>query len=59
MWVGEYVEVIEDYWPGVPADSMKCACGLNRTCADPRLGCNCNIGDKKERLSCWFEFIDT
>ena len=40
---------MSDYWPGAPAGSMKCACGVNRTCANPGLACNCDIGDEKWR----------
>ena len=48
-WVGGDYEPVSDYWPGAPAGSMKCACGVNGTCADPRLACNCDIGDKTWR----------
>ncbi|CAH3180818.1 unnamed protein product, partial [Porites lobata] len=34
------------YWGGAtPADSYKCACGVNNTCADRRRGCNCDKND--------------
>ena len=35
------------YWGGAtPADSYKCACGVNNTCADPNYGCNCDKNDE-------------
>ena len=37
------------HWAGAPAGSGKCACGVNRTCANPRLFCNCDVGDRKWR----------
>ena len=49
LWGGGGVKTITDHWPGAPAGSNKCACGVNRTCADPRLPCNCDIGDKTWR----------
>ena len=34
------------YWGGAtPADSYKCACGVDNTCADSRRGCNCDAND--------------
>ena len=34
------------YWGGAtPADSYKCACGVNNTCADSSSGCNCDKND--------------
>ena len=34
------------YWGGAtPADSYKCACGVNNRCADSRRGCNCDKND--------------
>ena len=48
-WLGRSTELITDHWPGAPAGTGKCACGMNRTCADPKLSCNCDIGDKKWR----------
>lgn len=45
----EMYQVVRNYWPGAPAGSMKCACGLNGTCADPRFACNCDIGDETWR----------
>ena len=45
-WMGpRHDNSISDHWPGAPAGSNKCACGVNRTCADPTLPCNCDIGD--------------
>lgn len=46
---GGDLELVSDYWPGAPAGSMRCACGVNRTCSDPGLACNCDIGDEKWR----------
>lgn len=46
---GAAVKTITDHWPGAPASSNKCACGVKGTCADPRLPCNCDIGDKTWR----------
>ena len=33
------------YWGGASPDSSKCACGMNKTCADTRYGCNCDKDD--------------
>ena len=34
------------YWGGATlADSYKCACGVNNTCADSSSGCNCDKND--------------
>ena len=34
------------YWGGAtPADSYKCACGVDNTCADSSRGCNCDKND--------------
>ena len=33
------------YWGGASEDG-KCACGINKTCADPNYGCNCDKNDK-------------
>ena len=34
------------YWGGAtPANSYKCACGVNDTCANPIYGCNCDKND--------------
>lgn len=41
--------LISDHWPGAPACSNMCACGVNGTCADPSLSCNCDIGDNTWR----------
>lgn len=41
--------LVFDHWPGAPAGSYKCACGVNGTCADPKLPCNCDIGDETWR----------
>lgn len=49
LWGGGGVKTVTDHWPGAPAGSNKCACGVNGTCADPRLPCNCDIGDKTWR----------
>ena len=46
---GDAMKTVTDHWPGAPAGSNKCACGVNGTCADPRLPCNCDIGDKTWR----------
>ena len=38
------------YWGGAtPADSYKCACGVNNTCANSSLGCNCDKNDEELR----------
>ena len=34
------------YWGGATADSNKCACGMNNTCADPSRTCNCDNNDQ-------------
>ena len=49
LWGGAGAKTVTDHWPGAPAGSNKCACGVNGTCADPRLPCNCDIGDKTWR----------
>ena len=50
QWKGPGLgSLISDHWPGAPAGSHKCACGVNGTCANPRLPCNCDIGDKTWR----------
>ena len=36
------------YWGGA-TESGKCACGMNNTCANNNLGCNCDENDKKWR----------
>ena len=33
------------YWGGATSESGKCACGVNKTCADPSRGCNCDKND--------------
>lgn len=34
------------YWGGVASSNInKCACGLNGSCANPNLGCNCDAND--------------
>ena len=49
LWGGGAMKAVTDHWPGAPAGSNKCACGVNGTCADARLPCNCDIGDKTWR----------
>ena len=49
LWGGAGAKTVTDHWPGAPAGSNKCACGVNGTCADPKLPCNCDIGDKTWR----------
>ena len=49
VWMGGGLNTVTDHWPGAPAGSGKCACGVNGTCADPRLPCNCDIGDETWR----------
>ena len=34
------------YWGGATADSNKCACGMNNTCADPSRPYNCDNNDQ-------------
>lgn len=46
LWGGGGGKTVDDHWPGAPAGSNKCACGVDGTCADPRLPCNCDSGDK-------------
>ena len=36
------------YWGGA-TENGKCACGMNKTCANRNLGCNCDTNDKKWR----------
>ena len=33
------------YWGGAPPGSKKCACGVNKTCANSRYTCNCDKND--------------
>ncbi|XP_022779597.1 peroxidasin homolog [Stylophora pistillata] len=33
------------YWGGASPDSDKCACGMTKSCADPSIGCNCDMND--------------
>ena len=42
-------ELVTDHWPGASASSRMCVCGMNRTSADSRVSCNCDIGDKTWR----------
>ena len=37
------------YWGGASPGSGKCACGMNNTCADSKLACNCDKNDRKWR----------
>ena len=39
------------YWGGLNYTSYMHACGLNRSCADPRFGCNFDINDYVSRES--------
>lgn len=48
-WKGVHPSLISDHWPGAPAGSNKCACGVNGTCTNPRYNCNCDIGDNTWR----------
>ena len=32
------------YWGGA-SESGRCACGMTKSCADPRYGCNCDVND--------------
>ena len=34
------------YWGGASPGSDKCACGMNNSCADSELACNCDKNDK-------------
>ena len=36
------------YW-GEATENGKCACGMNNTCANPTLGCNCDENDNELR----------
>ncbi|ESO92406.1 hypothetical protein LOTGIDRAFT_80011, partial [Lottia gigantea] len=36
---------IADYFSGGVPGSESCACGMNDTCADPGLLCNCDMND--------------
>ena len=38
---------LEDYWSGASRGSMKCACGVNRTCVESTKVCNCDTVDNK------------
>ena len=41
--------LIQSYWGGATKDSYSCACGMNNSCADNRLACNCDILDNTWR----------
>ena len=41
---------IQDYWPGASPGSSKCACGVNRTCAEPSKVCNCDTAGNEWRM---------
>ncbi|XP_064625649.1 contactin-associated protein-like 2 [Lineus longissimus] len=47
-WFNRKAE-IRHYWDGSDPTSDMCACGLNRTCADPENACNCNSNDEQWR----------
>ncbi|XP_022794344.1 neurexin-4-like [Stylophora pistillata] len=48
-WVSRDGEKMK-YWGGVDsAMDNKCACDLNKTCADPKYGCNCDKLDRTWR----------
>ena len=34
------------YWGGASPGSGKCACGMTKSCDNPRFGCNCDMNDK-------------
>ena len=38
---------LQDYWSGAFPGSMKCACGVNRTCDERNKVCNCDTVDNK------------
>ena len=38
---------LQDYWSGAFPGSMKCACGVNRTCAEKSKVCNCDTVDNQ------------
>eukprot|EP00794_Sanderia_malayensis_P018714 gene18714-20603_t len=40
---------IQRYWGGAEKGSLKCACGMNNSCYDNRLGCNCDAMDGQWR----------
>ena len=33
------------YWGGASPGSVRCACGMNNTCANSKYGCNCDAND--------------
>lgn len=37
------------YWDGADANSDKCACGIERTCVNRTLRCNCDTNDEEWR----------
>ena len=49
-WVSGDGKVMK-YWGGLNYSSNMHACGLNRSCADPRFGCNFDINDYVSRES--------
>jgi hypothetical protein len=40
-WVGRTNQTM-DYWGGSEIGTGKCSCGLDMTCANPNLFCNCD-----------------
>ena len=47
-WVSRDGEKMK-YWGGADSVDYRCACGVIRTCADDRFGCNCDKRDQTWR----------
>jgi len=37
------------YWGGAAPGSGKCACGMNSSCAESKVACNCDANDQERR----------
>ena len=44
FWVSRDSDVMT-YWSGAARGSHKCACGMNNTCAQTSMQCNCHMND--------------
>lgn len=41
--------LLRNYWSGSQDNRRTCKCGINKTCASPKVLCNCDIMDKRWR----------
>ncbi|XP_022808873.1 neurexin-4-like [Stylophora pistillata] len=44
FWVSRDSEKMT-YWSGAAPESNMCACGMNKSCANPSQNCNCHVND--------------